>query len=164
MRRGQGGEKKIKSNNHTIAQVHFMCTRISLPSFSILLSSTSSLWKISHPSASGFRNLCCLTLCQIPFSPIHYWVVCSSLMGIGWISHPCQCFTLFLYQVKGLMLLPSHPHAPAHTSCSSSPSFLLLSPTKLSCPLAVYMMSCLSVSSPHFPSYRKKLKTIPLSV
>lgn len=122
-----GGEGEI-SNNHTIAQVHFMHTSISPHSFSILLSLTSSLWKISHPSASGFWNLCCRTLCQIPLSPIRYWVVCSSLMGIGWIPHPSQCFTLFLYQVRGLILLPSRPHAPSShqlfqfTLFSTSPS------------------------------------------
>ena len=145
-----------------MAQVHFRHTRDVSHSFSILLSPRSSPWKNSCTSAPGFPNLRCLTLCQVTLSP---HLVPSALFftrGYGLDSWPHSVLHTSL-PGQGLHVpsfAPPHPQFIPAALVHLLFCFLTLSPTKLCCALAVYIMPCLSVSSPHFSLWQEKRQFI----
>lgn len=87
-----------------------MHTKDSLHSFSILISSTSPVWKSSHPSVSGFLDL--LTSCQIT-SFSHSRLIALFLTRGFWLNFPLHSVlhTSLPSQVMlFLHTLPSHTH------------------------------------------------------
>lgn len=135
----QGEEKKI---NHSTAQVHFMTPCIPPAPSSLQQAPSESFC----PFMPGFPEPCCL-LCQIAIIAIHSW---STLFFTPWalygfpIPISASCLSSAWPRASSLMA----PRISVPTSCSTTPSYLLLPslPQSSRVPF-LFAVPCLSMPS-----------------